>query len=410
MSTTLLLNSINDIGYVASQVSYRRILGNNRVAGQSTEAFMTDIWRTAGTLTNLCINITANDRAASTFRTRKGTANANILVDITGSTTGKFEDITNSDVVSAGDDWHAVITIGSGGSVFSAWASSILFAANTNTVHRIGGSPSGTAINLASVTNPGSLYGNGDWQSGAADSLVGETVRTSGTLKNLYVYVSANARTTTTTFKSRVNSAAGALTLDVTAGATGSFEDTANTDTISSGDLINWAATTGTGTQSLTARIVAVDFITTNGNFQFVNGTPGGTAQAAGVTTYYSIAGTLSTSTTEANTALETNLIFTASKLQCNISANTIVLNSTLKSRKNSGAGNQTVDITALTTGIFQDASNSDTYIATDTADYQVVTPSTATSITIRSISMLANSTVSSGVTKTQAMCLMGIQ
>ena len=390
---------LNQIGnptssIAASTTNFYGIVANSRFSA-TTEANITTIWRTGGTLSNLYINILTNDRAASTFRTRKATANANLVVSITGSTTGKFEDTSNTDTVTAGDDWHVSLATGAGGTVFTVKIISVLFSATTNTVSMIGGAAS-TSVATASATNPGPLYAGGAYTAGATDANVGITLRTAGTGKNLFVYVGSNARTTTSTFRSRVNSGFGNLTLDVAGGTTGSFQDIANSDVLASGNLINYSLTTGTGTESISYRTVAIDFETTNGNSQFVVGANSGLSQSAGVTTYYAIAGALVADTTEANQVAETNLAFTASLLQCNISANTIVLDSTLTLRKNSGAANQTVTITALTTGIFQDTTNTDSILASDTLDYEIVTPSTLTAITIRSISLLGDSTVAS--------------
>lgn len=377
----------------ASNTTYPVLLGNYSLFRSANEAGANTVWRSAGVLSNLYINILTNDRAASTFRTRKGTANANLVVSITGSTTGKFEDTSNTDTVAAGDNWHASIVTGAGGTVFTYNVNSVLFAATTNTVHKIG--CGFTDISLASTTEFSPFYGRSVTPQ-AADSNVGMTMRTAGTLAKLGAQVGVNSRTTTSTFRSRVNNGFGAQTISIAGGTTGNVEDTTNSDTIASGDLINWSMTTGTGTEILSTNSTHVEFTTTNSLQQYVVGIAVGLAQAAGVTTYYPFAGRLLTSTTESNMVAETNLAFTASLLQCNISANTIVLDSTLTLRKNSGVANQTVTITALTTGIFQDTTNTDTIVASDTLDYEVVTPSTLTAITIRSISLLGDSTVAS--------------
>lgn len=387
MSNVINLMASNE-SVAASNTSFPVLNGNGQCGGFSSEAGAGNKWRAGGTLSNLYINILTNDRAASTIRTRKVTANANLILSITGSTTGKFEDISNTDAVTAGDDWHLSRITGAGGTVFTYNIVSILFAATTNTVQRIG--CAFTTITKDSTTEFSPFYGRSSTPQ-ATDAAVGMTMRTSGTLAKLGTQIGVNSRSSTSTMRSRVNSGFGNQTVSIGAGVTGYLEDTTNSDTINSGDLIDWSMTTGTGSaETLSPNFTNVEFTTTNSNFQFVVGIAAGLAQAAGVTTYYPLCGRLITSTTESNMIAESNLAFTASLLQCNISANTIVLDSTLTLRKNSGVANQTVAITALTTGVFQDATNTDVIVATDTLNYQVVTPSTITSITINSISMLA--------------------
>ena len=390
----------------ASNTSYPVLLGNYSLFRSASEAGANIVWRSDGVLSNLYINILTNDRAASTFRTRKGTADANIAVSITGSTTGKFEDTSNTDTVTAGDNWHAKIVTGAGGTVFTYNVNSVLFAATTNTVHKIG--CGFTDISLASTTEFSPFYGRSVTPQ-AADSNVGMTMRTAGTLAKLGVQVGINSRTTTSTLRSRVNSAFGAQTISIAGGTTGNVEDTTNSDTIASGDLINWSMTTGTGTELIEPNSTHVEFTTTNSLQQYVAGIAVGLAQTAGLTRYYPFQGRLLENATESNVVAETNLAFTASLLQCNISANTIVLDSTLTLRKNSAPGNQVVTITALTTGIFQDTVNTDSIVATDTLDYQIVTPSTVTAITIRSISMLGDSSLSRNINTFERKTFRGV-
>lgn len=395
--------------FAAGVVNYYHI-GSNQVSNDtSVEANRVLLWRSAGVLSNLYILVITNDRGTSTYRTRKATADANLVISITASTTGKFEDNVNTDAVTAGDNWHASLTVGAGGTTFQINPRSVVFTATTNTVQRMSGGGPAVNIATASATNPVPLYGNGAYIAGETDANVGITLRSAGTLKNLFVLVTANARTTTTTFRSRVDAGFGNLTVSVTSGATGNFEDTANSDTLIAGQLINASVTTSTGTETLTSRVIAVDFETTNGNHQFVSGISAGVSQTAGLTRYYSLSGNLSAITSEAAITTDANVAFTSSLLQCNISANTIVLDSTLTLRKNSGVANQTVTITALTTGIFQDTVNTDSILASDTLNYQIVTPSTLTAITIRSISLLGDSSISRNISLIERKTFRGV-
>lgn len=95
---------------------------------------------------------------------------------------------------------------------------------------------------------------------------------------------------------------------------------------------------------------------------------PGAAPSAAA--TFYITPGSkipASGSSTEAGANAIVPFAMTASLLTARLSANGASDNATLTSRKNSGAGNQTVTITGSASGTFQDTTHSDTYAAGDT-------------------------------------------
>lgn len=382
------------ISIAASATRYQHLGCNNRFNDdETTEANAQITYRSGGVFSNLSINILTNDRGTSTYRTRKNAGNGSMVVSITG--TGEFEDTVNTDAVTAGEEWNYSMVTGAGGTVFTYRIASVIFNATTNSVSRLVSEFSATNINTASSTLVGPLAGDGITTE-TTDSNNGIIYRTAGTLSNLFARVSANARTTTSTIRSRINSANGNLTFSVTAGATGFFEDTSNSDSVAIGDLVNCAIVTGTGTENMTMRSVAADFTTTNNQFMYSAASNGAQTVLVGVTTYYPFAGALRTSTTEADMQAEPNLIFTGSLAQANITANTVVESSTVRLRINGGNGNQVVSLTGLTTGVFQDTSNVDSIVADDLINYSLVTGATGTSLVIRSISMVgSNLTVS---------------
>lgn len=377
------------ISVAASTTRYMQLGCNTRISDDFTTENDTEItYRTAGTFSNLYINILTNDRNTSTFRTRKNNANASMTLSITTATTGKFEDTTNTDAVTAGDEWNYILTTGSGGTVFTFKIAQCIFQANSDTVIRTasGGGPGNVTSASSTLIQPSAGDGPGTI---TVDSTLGITYRIAGTLSNLFAEVGSNARTTTTTFRSRVNSGNGNMTFSVTASSTGLFEDTTNSDSIAIDDLVNFSITTGTGTEILSLSSMAADFTTTNNKTMYSAAADLTQTVNASVTTYYPFAGALRTSTTESDMIAEANLKFIASLLQCNISSNTVSANSTLRFRKNSGNGNQVVTITASTTGVFQDTTNTDFVQDSDEINYQLVTGGSGTSLVIRSISVL---------------------
>lgn len=330
------------------------------------------------------MRITANDRGTSTGRVRKNTANGNQSVSITASTTGEFEDLTNSDAVVAGDKLCYSITTGAGGTTFVPTIMSILFSATTNTVERFVGQA------VSSTTNRMAFAGVGGGTT--TESRAQLKVKTAGTFKNMLVNYSANTRDSTTTVAFRKNSANGNMSISVLAGVTGEVEDTSNTDTVVIDDLCCMRTDLAAGTGALTQQGTAVDFETTNNKWHFmVANAVTGISPGPSITTFIPIGGDLllNTTGTESDMATDANVNFTASNLECNISVNTIVGDSTLKLRIDGADGTQAVSITSLSTGFFEDTTHSDIISASSQINYSLVTAGAGTSLTLRTIAML---------------------
>ena len=85
------------------------------------------------------------------------------------------------------------------------------------------------------------------------------------------------------------------------------------------------------------------------------------------------------------------NNAFEFSQLTCNVTSNSITGNSTVNLRKNAGNAGPTLSISANATGIFNDNTDTYTAAATDAMNYQIVTASTGTSISISFIEVYGN-------------------
>src|SRR3990167_1410090 len=145
----------------ASTSRYTHLVANSHGGNRSSDGSAETIYQTAGTLSNLYIIVHTNDRGASTFQTRKVTTDGNLSVSIGASSTGSFEDTSNTDTVTAGDDWHAEITTGAGGTTFAYRTYRVLFAATSNTVAKIsGGNVNGINTTSASTTQFFEFYGD----------------------------------------------------------------------------------------------------------------------------------------------------------------------------------------------------------------------------------------------------------
>ena len=112
------------------------------------------------------------------------------------------------------------------------------------------------------------------------------------------------------------------------------------------------------------------------------------------VAAYYGLAGSLDTSqSTETNVQVTVNNAFKFSQLTCNVTSNSITNTTAINLRANAGNTGVTLSIGANTTGIFTDNTHTYTAAATDAMNYQIVTGSTGTSISISFIEVYGNAT-----------------
>lgn len=389
MAKTLLVTASANLAATSAATEYWA-LSNCTLGRSATEAHKQILYRSPGVLSNLYVRVTAN--AANTARTlnvRKNGADGNQIVTIGIGATGIFEDTTHTDTVAAGDLLaYQTITPGAGATTFGIMSN--VFDATTNTVTRLSITALGTSAGVAYATASQTTYNQlaGELASNVTAELSGQTTfRKAGTLKNLAVYVSANARTTNTVIRSRKNLAAGNQVVTFGSGITGWLEDTTNSDTIAVGDELDYQTVTSTGTQTLTMQSCSCDFETTTGkNGICLSSRTAATVPGPSVTNYYPISGGLATDTTESNKQMKMRGAYTFSELSANVSANTITANSTLKLRKNTADATQLITIASSTTGFFSDSTNTDFIISTDDVDYQLITGATGTTITIRQI------------------------
>lgn len=375
----------NTIG--ASATQYDSPLDCSRISA-TTESQAHVTMRTAGTFSGLFCNISTNNRGTSTLRFRVNSANGNQVVTITASTTGQFEDTTNSDTVAAGDEVNNQIVTGSGGSTFTLLTCAYVFSATSGTTKKMG-----TAVLGAVSTASTSFYcGLGGFVSTTSEAQTQLKLKTSGTFANLFANIVTNGRSTTSTLRFRKNTADGNQVISVTAGSTGLFEDTSNTDTVAVDDLVNLVIVLGTGTGNLLLHAFASELTATN-TFHLVAGNNSGIALLAAATDAYPAAGRLEATMAETNYRCDAQFPFTLSKLSCYVTANTIVEDSLLRCRVNGGNGNQVATVTGLTTGLFEDTTNSDILVATDEINLRCVAGATGTSLTFTLMSMLGTVT-----------------
>jgi len=208
----------------------------------------------------------------------------------------------------------------------------------------------------------------------ATENEMQHRMRVSATFKNLRVRVSLNNRTTATEFRLRKGAANGNLLVSVAGGATGTFEDTVNTDSVVSGDLVNFSVVTSTGSETLTSENISVESETSDGKFHTVAGVSG-ISYGASVTTYMAFGGHNGDSTTENDAKILMDIAgVTSSFLACNVRSNNRSDATDLRTRKNGANGGQSLSVGASATGFFEDAVNTDSLGVSDEFNLQAVT------------------------------------
>ena len=215
---------------------------------------------------------TNNAGVTSTIKLRINGANGSNSVSISAGATGWFEDTTNTDTISAGDKVNFSFSKSDANSMV---IKNITVDCLATSAYQKGGYYA-TGDNLSTASTAYYFPFGGSVNSTTEGITQKRRIRSSCTGKNLQVYVSANARSTTTTVRSRVNGADGNQVISISAGATGWFEDTTNTDTLVQDDDYNASITTGTGSGSFTVQTVSADIQGTTST-SIATGPSGGT-------------------------------------------------------------------------------------------------------------------------------------
>lgn len=381
-------------------------LGISGISASTVETNKQIIYRTPGVLSNLYIRVTANTTSiASSVFVRNNAANTAMTVSIPIATSGVFEDTTHTATIAAGDklDYRS-ISGGTGTMSFSIM--SAIFAATTDTVSRTMAGQASSAYTVDSTTRYAQLVST---MSGSlsVESINAQTrITKAGIMRNLAIYVTANARLTTTTVRFRINASNGTITIPISAGATGFFEDTSHTDSVGAGDLVNYSIETLTGSaEALSVQSFSIDFVSTQSQGILAIGLATGLTQNVNLTNYLPIGGRIGAGTIEADKQLKTGQTFAFSGLSIFVSANTISDPSSLIFRKNGVNSSLIVAILGSSTGYFDNLTTTEICGNNDDVNFALVTGATGTSLAIRHITMAhlsftaANKTITEPIT-----------
>jgi hypothetical protein len=226
----------------ASQQNFAFFAG--QLAYTPTESNRYELMRLPATLKNLMVYIPTNTiNAATTFGSRKNSANGNLTLSVGASTTGFFEDTTNSDALVLNDLVNTFITMGA----FTSGAMGINQVAvdlvTTNYISYLFSDVFNGATVLKATTTNFPIAGN--MTANATESQIQGKVGVECYIQSLRIYVSANANTVADTFTLRINAANGTITVSIGASTSGSFEDLTHSDHIKPTDEVNFQIITG---------------------------------------------------------------------------------------------------------------------------------------------------------------------
>lgn len=187
----------------------------------------------AGTYSDYTINVITNSRTTNgSLRFRKGGANGNGNVTITSATTGIFKDTSNTDTVVESDVIALFLTGGSGATSFVYNAAGAWLTPTTDGEQLVARSQTGTFSSAVYLPAFGSGVGN------AVEANAQGCLGLAGTLSLMSVRVTTNSSSADVTFRLRIDGADGNQGFIISAGATGLFTDTSNSDTLTATNLI----------------------------------------------------------------------------------------------------------------------------------------------------------------------------
>jgi len=213
----------------------------------TTEAIAETPFFEAGTISNLYVSVSTNSSgSSSSVFLRKNGANGNMSLSFGAGLTGRFFDNVNTDSISNGDVACTFLDRGGTLAVISIGAQ---YETNSGTiVNKVGCS---SVSNFATGT---AYYGFIGGIDSVTDNSAATTPRITvgATLKNFHAYSSSNARTNTTTFRTRINGSNGNLVVLFPASTAGLIKDETHSDTISPGNNLNIERVSASGSGTFT--------------------------------------------------------------------------------------------------------------------------------------------------------------
>lgn len=204
---------------------------------QTSEASQQTMMTTSGTLKNLSGRAYLNGHNTDIiYRIRINGADGNSFITVPASTTGYYEDISNSDSVVDGD----LVCI----SGFSGPATGTLYFNcgidfESSTLATVTGNLSATIGGITPGTNKYYRI-NCSGGSNVTQSQAQMYCSTDFVIKNARILVPTNTHTVGATWTMQLNGTDSSVVITVPSATTGEFSDVTNELTVTQGDLVNW--------------------------------------------------------------------------------------------------------------------------------------------------------------------------
>ena len=397
MADTILVTS-NFITALGSNITRYYSVGTGSLQTNSTEANIERTWRNVGTLKNLLVNISENSILVldTTFTLRKNLAGTSQTVSVPAGSTGNFEDTSNNVTTAATDefDYAVVVPVTASGTI-SFRVISNTYTADSNTYTNFVTSNYSTADTSVTFADNTTRYASfqGLFANESTEANAYTTFKTGGTLKNAFVYITANDVGSASTIRTRKNGTTnGNIAISVTASTTGIFEDSSNTDTVSSDDEWNWQIVVPavSGNHNIQIRHLALGFETTNSEFPLHSTRTASEAMTFNLTNYTGVGG-MQFTTVDTPVRCKARTSFTAKNMVAAVTANTIATSATTFNFRVDGTTQITVSVAAGATGIFEETSDTQAVASTESFNFSIVTPNTSGSISVKQISVIAS-------------------
>jgi len=209
-------------------------------AGTGAATTTTNEFSALGTFRKFGVNIVTNTRSSSSTGTLAINSIAgNESFSIPASTSGFFQDTTNSDTTTLTDDTVGgaiVMTAGTGSMNIGTGGTVEFYSSDTNKFMMITASSGGATVGFG-VTRYISYCGN--MSSSGTESARAIKTNLAFTAANLQIYIRVNTVNGSSTYDFRKNSSNGNMSISIPATTTGYFKDTSNTDSVATTDVIN---------------------------------------------------------------------------------------------------------------------------------------------------------------------------
>lgn len=223
-------------GPSAGNTYYFTLSGAQAASLLTAEANAKCKMRCTGTWGNIQILARSNSvSVSSTYRSRKNGANGNQSVSIPASTSGLFEDGTNTDTIADGDEINTQLVIPAGSGSFTADCGGSMFTATENATDLWTSNTNSNTRTSSTATEFFSLLGSGNRIATEANANV--KFKFACTLSKLRLLVTASSGNVTD-FTVRKNGADTTLKISTIVSTTGWYEDASNTLSVAVDDLV----------------------------------------------------------------------------------------------------------------------------------------------------------------------------